>query len=271
MQDSISSNIDLWAREVLTSTPAAALGAPISSVEASQLFGDNSQFVATRVEIDVLSFRNIFDTPTSIEENILSLVMILSVGYIFYRYHSVILQLISTLFKSKSILPKSENLPVEYLSYIKFSRFFSLLAPSAVLALIFSKLDILDLTVLGLFGAILCGFLVVFYLKSLLIFLLSKFDCQPERWSLFSLLRSKTLALLALLFSLLVTIFSLFTINNLLLLILGILLLGYYSLKIILIFIALRFSFFQSILYLCAFEIAPYLVLWGLISTIVVL
>lgn len=271
MQDSLSTHIDLWARQVLDAgTPSFGVDSVSnSSVVAGQIFGQESQLIASSVDSGVISLRNIIDTPTTLQENLIVFFLLLTLGYVTIRYWSVILQLISQLFTSKNILPADENQPIEHLSFFRVSKLLFLLVPTVVLSFLFGDLYSVDMGLLLVFGMTFVVVSVVYFLKFFIAKLLSKFDYNPERWRVLALVRNKTLALLSLLFALIVMLFTLFTVNHTVLFIFSAILLIYYIFKIIFIFSALRFSLFQSILYLCAFETAPYLVMWGLITTIV--
>ncbi len=269
MQDSICSNIDLWAMEILSDTTTLLPKAHL--VEQSSLFGKSSRLVIEEIEPTYITLRQTLEPPHSWEFNVLMLSLILSIGYFIYRYHNVIIQLLGALFVAKPSMQNIEDLPVEYTQFFVKSKLLLILAPSVVATLsIAESYPTLSLGVLPLFLIITSGVVLIYFTKKYLRLLISKFDYMPQRWHTLSFSKGKILSILSLIFAISATLITLFSISKTILLAVAIILSLYYCIKIILTFIAFRFSFFQAILYLCAFEIAPYLIVWGIVSKLII-
>lgn len=235
---------------------------------AEYIYGSGSEVVA---QIESTQNLPLFDYIQGIATWEFSVVLLLLLGlycYQLFRYGVIIKHCFRSLFSVGGALELFENQPLEFTHFFKFSRYLSLFSLAVGLSVLYYDIEWQGVGFnLFYFILVLCGALLVgSLLKIALRRLISLYDPISGRWVNLSRIITYNNAMCSVIFTPIVILLSSSVPFEPLLFWAIVVLVVYHFIRIKLLFNLQGFSFLQSILYLCAVEIAPFVFLWGVVS-----
>ncbi len=237
-----------------------------------QLFGENSMLDLTLNGGDSLALADVFGRIMQWETTLIILLLFALYSILLYRYSALfapIFKIIFSIGRTNALLQNQSIDESRFLRYTKVLLIFTLSIALASVCHFMPQFEQFDIFI------VLSAILLFIVSSSIISLVLRKitalFDYNKSRWELISNLVKFDRAIIVVFFAPIVMVcaFSEFFVKPLIFVCL--VLYFYHFMRIILIFKEQGFSFLQSILYICAVEIAPVVLLWGIVSRLKVL
>lgn len=229
------------------------------AVDAGQIYGPISAF-SGRVAEQAPAWSEMFGVSISWQSGVMLLVLLLMFCYAVYRFTGLARVSFKSVFSSSETITLFENSTLEFSYFIHYGRWMFLLSTAIAADGIFLRgagMNFINVAVI--IGVV----FVASTIGSWLIGILSFFDYDAARWKDLRSIRKIDRTISAYILALPVIAFSYSSSMHIALaVIVGAVLVAHF-IRILIFFHWRGFSFLQSFLYLCAVEIAPFALLWG--------
>ncbi len=233
---------------------------------ADELFGASSSLDGSVIDSSIQLLD--FNSSVNLTLSLIVLTIIVSYCYTMYRYGDMLRWSAKNLLSVSGAIFMFSSPTMNFTRFIRVGVWLNILCTAAVVSFFLVQGEDMLLLV---FGGIFLSLWVLRLWEVTLQRVFAAFDYKKERWRDINNLSKFNTALGASLFAmpiiLLLPMKSMVSVVAFLVLSMYI----YNFFRIVYYFIAVRFSFLQSFLYLCAVEIVPFVLLWGIISRINIL
>lgn len=233
----------------------------------SDIFGQSSSLEVTSIEMPYGS--GLLNIEVDSLLSVMVLVIMVLYCYMLYRYSSIMR------ISAKNIVSISSTVAVfslakkEFLRYVSLGELICMVSLSAVLSKYSEGIVGFNELYSFVVAFLLCGVVRMWGVVWQRLF--SNFDYRAERWRDLRNLTRFDFAILSVVVAPLVVVSLPVGMDSSFVLIGGAVVYLYHFLRIVGYFKSVRFSFLQSFLYLCAVEIVPIALLWGVATHIIVL
>lgn len=234
---------------------------------AEHIYGTGSEVVAQIESSQPLALSDYIQSINMWESSVVVLLLLALYCYQLFRYSAIIKHCFRALFSISDSLELFENQPLVVTTFFRFSRYFFSLSLAVAISVLCYDVRWEDMGFnLFYFILVLCvGLFIGSMFKIALRRLISIYDPSPYRWGNLRRIVAYNKAMGSVVLTPVVIVFSSSLAFKDLLLWSIVALMGYHFIRIKLLFNVQGFSFMQSMLYLCAVEIAPFVVLWGIV------
>ncbi len=233
----------------------------------SDIFGYSSSVELTSLEQPYGA--GLLDIQVDSLLSIIVLVIMVLYCYMIYRYSSVMRISLKNIVSLSSTVGIFSLAKKEFLRYVSLGELISVVCLSAVLAKYTPSVGEYSELYYFVGAFLLCGVVRMWGVVWQRIF--SNFDYRAERWRDLRNLTRFDLAILSVVVAPLVVVSLPVGMDSNFVLAGGAVAYLYHFLRIVGYFKSVRFSFLQSFLYLCAVEMVPITLLWGVVTRIIVL
>lgn len=227
----------------------------------AELFGPISSF-SGEVVTDVVAINNGLALNISWENGTAMLILLMLFCFAVYRFANVARASFKAVFSTSDARSLFESSTVEFTRYIRYGFVMFMLSVAIMVDGMTDDVGGDFLQIVGLFFVMIVASLI----SGAVVRLVGYFDHNAARWAELRAIRKLDRTVGAYFFAVPVIIFSYSSSMHIVLWIMVCVAIGIYFFRLLLFFIRRGFSFLQWILYLCAVEIAPFALLWGIAS-----